>query len=110
MIRHGDVLLHPVAQAPEGTRKDIARENGRPVLAYGEASGHRHVIVGECEAFTVADRRFIRMIERGDVVHYADAEHATVSTDHATKPVEPGLYEVILPHEYAYGEQRRVAD
>lgn len=40
MIRHGDVYLIPTADKPRGdTRKDR-------VVALGEATGHRHEIVG----------------------------------------------------------------
>ena len=110
MIRHGDVLLKKIARIPKGDRKDLPREHGRPVLALGEATGHRHVVVGECEAFTIADRAFMKMIERGQIVHYADPGHSAVSTDHATCDVPAGAYEVIQPRQYLYGEQIRVTD
>jgi len=109
-VRHGDVLLKPIARIPKGDRKEIPREHGRPVLALGEATGHRHVIVGECEAVTVADRAFLRMIERGQIVHYADPAHSAVSTDHDTLAVPAGAYEIIQPRQYLYGEQVRVQD
>lgn len=40
--RQGDVLLTVVEAKPSG--KEVERENGRIILAHGEATGHAHAI------------------------------------------------------------------
>jgi hypothetical protein len=73
MFRQGDVMLVPVKEIPDGL-VEVPRENGRIVLAHGEATGHAHVIEREREAlFLAADldemtQRFLRIEE----------EHASV--------------------------------
>lgn len=42
LIRHGDVVLVPVAEVPAG--KTVRRKHGKLVLAEGEITGHAHVI------------------------------------------------------------------
>lgn len=42
MVRQGDVLLVKVDDEPIGTI--VPRDSGRIVLAYGEATGHAHVV------------------------------------------------------------------
>ena len=54
MVRQGDVLLVPVDAIPEAA-KPVARDHGRVVLAYGEATGHAHAI--SSAAATPAPRR-----------------------------------------------------
>lgn len=44
--RHGDVLLIPVDEAPK-TTMPVDRENGDLVLAHGESTGHRHVVMDD---------------------------------------------------------------
>jgi hypothetical protein len=46
MYRQGDVLIIPVYSVP-GNLAPVARENGRIVLADGEATGHAHAIRAE---------------------------------------------------------------
>ena len=43
MFRQGDVLVVPVDEIPTGLKK-VPREQGRLVLAHGEATGHAHVV------------------------------------------------------------------
>lgn len=44
LLRHGDVILVPVDSIPAGG-KELPRENGAIVLAYGEVTGHSHTIM-----------------------------------------------------------------
>ncbi|HET6372677.1 MAG TPA: hypothetical protein VFG76_05185 [Candidatus Polarisedimenticolia bacterium] len=100
MVRQGDVLLMAV---PDDGRqgKQLPRDRGRLVLAYGEVTGHAHAVATkDAEMFSVKDQTFLRMIERGELTH----------EEHGTIPLDRGLYRVIRQSEYAPEEIRQVAD
>lgn len=104
MYRQGDVLLVPVENVPEGL-KQVPREQGRIVLAHGEATGHAHVLEGGKVEFLASDLeemegRFARVLEQSELVH---DEHDTIT-------VPPGDYEVRRQREYEPEESRLVAD
>lgn len=106
IARQGDVLIRRVAKIPKGLKK-VPLENGRVVLAHGEATGHAHAVVdrvAEVE-FLAADlremeKRFLRVESEVDVVH---DEHATIT-------LAPGEYEVVRQREYAPEAPQWVAD
>ena len=64
MFRQGDVLVHPVDRIPEGLKK-VPLDKGRVILAYGERTGHAHVVVGDVEFLAAdleeLDKRFLRV-------------------------------------------------
>lgn len=104
MYRQGDVLLVPVDKVPKGL-KQVPREQGRIVLAHGEATGHAHVLEGGEVEFLATDLeemegRFARVLEESELVH---DEHDTIT-------VPPGDYEVRRQREYEPEEPRLVAD
>ena len=86
LIRQGDVALVPVAALPEGLR-EVPRDRGRLVLAYGEVTGHAHVIDAPAEATlltTEEGERFLRIV---------GSEHVMlVHEEHSAIAVAPGLY------------------
>lgn len=100
MYRQGDVLLIP-AQIPAGAK--VTHEDGRVILAYGEATGHHHSFVpGSGVALLELDgERFLRASKGADLEHQ----------EHTTIPVAPGDYRVVIQREYDDAEEwRRVAD
>lgn len=103
MLRQGDVLLVPVDELPRGLKK-VPRENGRIVLAHGEATGHAHVIEGEAQFLASdleeLDGRFLVVEEETELVH---DEHATIT-------VPPGIHQVVRQREYELEAPRYVAD
>lgn len=44
MFRQGDVLLIPIDELPKHSLQEVEKDNGRVVLAYGEATGHAHAL------------------------------------------------------------------
>jgi len=52
--RQGDVLLRRVEHIPENVTP-VPRENGRIILAHGEATGHAHAILDEAAELVRAD-------------------------------------------------------
>lgn len=93
MYRQGDILLVPVEEIPEDL-KQVPKEQGRIVLAHGEATGHAHVLEGKAE-FLAADLeemegRFARVLEDAELVH----------DEHDTIKIPAGDYEVRRQREY----------
>lgn len=102
--RQGDVLIERIAQRPDGL-KPVERDKGRLVLAYGEVTGHAHVVEGEAELFAAEDLqemddRFLRVEKEAQVVH----------EEHGTIPLPPGDYRVRRQREYSPERIRQVAD
>ena len=97
--RQGDVLLRAV-DASSASVSPIPREEGRIVLAHGEATGHSHAI---------ADPRAELVVERGTnrrlLLVRGDAPVDLVHEEHATLRIAPGIYEVLGQREFT--PQRR---
>lgn len=102
--RQGDVLLVSVDEVPAAV-KEVARDRGRVVLAYGEATGHAHTIAEESATLVSAEQA-----EELYLLVNGEAPVALVHEEHGTVMVEPGSYEVRRQREYAPEENRRVAD
>lgn len=103
IYRQGDVLITAVDHVPDGLQS-VPKDNGRTILAYGEVTGHAHVVIGDVEllASDVAemDERFLRIERECQVVH---EEHDTIT-------LPPGDYKVGRQAEYAPEEIRTVSD
>ena len=104
-FRQGDVyLVRADGEIPSGVQP-VPREHGRIVLAYGEVTGHAHVITdADAELFaTTADAadRWLRVGPQG----------ATLTHDeHAPITLAPGLYRTRIQREYSPEAIRNVAD
>ena len=103
--RQGDVFLIAVQSIPEHARP-LAREQGRIVLAYGEATGHAHAVRGNGATLVAdGDERYLRVASAVTLDH---EEHAAIE-------VPPGTYRVVIQREYvpaavAPSRTRRVVD
>lgn len=92
----GDVALRQINfEVPANAEKV---ENA--VLAWGEVSGHAHVVTGDAEVFRIGNKVFVCVGSDG-----AKLEHMKFATrtkaDHAPITLEPNqVYEVILQNEY----------
>jgi len=107
--RQGDVFIEKVDRIPE-TAKKAKPEDGRVILAHGEATGHAHAY----------DKRFVSMY-RDDG---AGSAFITVSADpstghggadlkheeHSAIKTPAGDYEAIRQREYSPEAIRNVAD
>lgn len=95
--RQGDVLLVkqdlPKSWLPARLTK-VARDAGRLVLAYGEVTGHAHVIdapEGQAEQLSDKDnQRFLRLMADANLVH---EEHDTIA-------VPKGTYRVVQQEQF----------
>lgn len=100
--RQGDVLLVKTERQdlPGATR--VPRDEGRIILARGEATGHAHAIsAADVELLEVtAGERYLRVEGLAALTH---EEHGAID-------LEPGLYRVIRQREYGPGVTEYVRD
>lgn len=118
MLAQGDILLVPVSVVPP----NAVRCPGPVIVGYGEASGHQHVMVGDCEwlvealddiqlfakGVDIGRPVFIRAGNGVRLAHLTDGGRPT--TDHDTIDVPPGRYQVIRQRQWVTGAIRPVAD
>lgn len=104
LIRQGDVLIVPCPNLPADTAV-VARENGRLILAHGEATGHAHAIVDEAAELVTADQAADLYL----LVHGAESV-PLVHDEHDTLLIPPGVYRVVRQREYTPEGVRGVSD
>jgi hypothetical protein len=106
MIRQGDVMVVAVAALPK-KRDAVPPENGRVVLAHGEATGHHH-------SFAFSDRvALFREDGAGGGLFLTvtgDAPVMLEHQEHTALAVPPGTYRVIRQRVWNAGMARRVED
>jgi hypothetical protein len=105
ILRQGDVILIQVDALPSTVKPVKCKD--RCVLAFGEVTGHAHVIdKSEVKAFSstpvfdAGAERFIQVMEKATLRH---EEHTAVE-------IPAGIYRVAIQTEYTPQELRRVAD
>ena len=100
--RQGDVLLIEAEGAIDPAARKVKREDGRIILAHGEATGHAHAIdETDAELWEApTGRRHLRLVKPAALLH---EEHAPIS-------LPSGLYDVRRQREYSPEEIRTVAD
>jgi len=87
--RHGDLMLKRINKLPKKLKK-----LNHNVLAHGETTGHRHVLVAERE-------NMIELFEDEQGRMYFKTDGATVRhEEHKTITIEPGIY--FVEHEQEY--------
>ena len=102
IYRQGDVLIVATIDRPKGAK--LPRQNGKIVLAEGEATGHAHVIEAEgADLYGEAlESRFLEVLVEGgvDLIHQ---EHATIT-------IPEGVYRVVRQREWTPEALRIVSD
>ncbi len=105
LIRQGDVLVRRIKALPKNI-KPAAPENGRLVLAHGEATGHHH-------SFALSDRVALFREDGsggGLFLSITGAPAALEHQEHTALVLAPGNYEVVRQREYSPEAIRRVED
>lgn len=105
MVRQGDVMVVAVDEIPEGAT-EVADDDGRVVLAYGEVTGHAH-------AFSRSESRMVKLRQDEKGLRYLDVGGGGATLkheEHAPIAIPPGRYEVRRQREYSPEEIRVVAD
>jgi len=98
MYRQGDVLIVQRQSDADRQARPMGREQGRIVLAWGEATGHSHAVADkEATLLNDGSRDYLRVW--GDSVDLVHEEHATIT-------IPEGVYEVVRQREYTYEGDR----
>jgi len=98
IYRHGDVLIRQIAKLPEGLNK--VKQDKEFILAYGEITGHRHVLKTADPVITVYEnegKTYLHVEKPAEVTH---EEHKKIS-------IEPGFYVVETEREYDYFKEEK---
>ena len=103
MFRQGDVLVIATPGILPSDARARPREQGRVVLAHGEATGHAHAI--SADVATLYDARDGKVY-----LQVTDIPVALLHEEHAPVEVPPGLWEVRRQREYSPAEIRTVMD
>jgi len=98
-IRQGDVFFTPVSRIPKGAKK-VKPENGLLILARGEASGHAHVLEAtpEVELYEKDGVLYAKVKDERPVLH-KHLPTDSLTTDHSTVTVPPGIHEIRIQKE-----------
>lgn len=100
-MRHGDVFLKPVESFPTGIQ--VLDTN---ILAFGEATGHDHRVIGGQAVVYAAkgetEAKYVKVTEDSELVHQ----------EHEALNVPTGNYEIVHEREYSPFEEeiKRVQD
>ena len=100
--RQGDVLV--IEDNGSEVGKEIKRDNGRVILAYGEVTGHAHAFSGQnvylYEHAKNAGEKILKVEKTSDLCH---EEHSKIT-------IPAGKYRVIIQREYSPEDIRNVRD
>ena len=102
IFRQGDVLIRRISSIPTSAKAQKP-ENGRIILAHGEATGHHHSIEADAADWwksADSDEQFVSVKSHTAVVHQ---EHAPID-------LPPGKYSILRQKEYTPQQIRNVAD
>jgi hypothetical protein len=103
VVRQGDIALVRLPVSPTDKGKEIPREHGAVVLAYGESSGHRHQLAARgCKLFQRGSARMLEISARGGALLEVTSDRGAPITPARHSPVKlaPGSYEAIRQREY----------
>ena len=112
--RQGDIGIIKITSIPTKAKK-ITPKNGEYIIAYGEATGHRHVITAEpktkYEVFQDDNGMFYINIQSGQaLVKHLNEDNETTDTMHKEHIIEKGIYILDGQYEYDEEEELRVLD
>ena len=91
-LRQGDVFLVPATIPPDAA--PVARDAGRVILAYGEATGHAHAVAAPTATLLTDPKnaRFLRIVGSGATLTHE--EHGSIQ-------IAPGEYRVVIGREWS---------
>ncbi len=102
-LRQGDVFLEKIDDPVDfQNMKKIERDKNRVILAYGEMTGHAHVVLSPATSLfeDPEGERYLQVEEDTSLDH----------EEHSTLPLYSGIYKVSIQREYSPKEIKRVVD
>jgi hypothetical protein len=103
IVRQGDVLVARCDKIP-ATAKPVDQEDGRLIVARGEATGHHH---------SFPHRPEIALFRDGTTGPFYVRAAATVALEHqehTALEIPAGIYRVTIQRTFSAGTVRRVED
>ena len=97
--RQGDLVIQKLDRIPTG----VELKKDRDLVFAGDSSGHRHRLMGPCEAARQGRVTFVRIEHATDLVHEKPDGHETVAWT-------AGMYAVRPLRERGDGSDRAVED
>lgn len=101
----GDVQLFSINSLP----KNAIKVKNRPV-AYGEISGHCHIVTGDVELFEIEGRTFAVVGNDGARLQHIHESKITTKAwvqleeieiaDHQSIPLKQGIYEMTIQNQF----------
>ena len=111
MYRQGDVMLITINEIPKDARKSNDKQI---ILAYGEITGHAHVMLTEkgndVVAYKNGEDLYLSVFANALLKHGELEKIKTSKGDHDRIQILPGNYQVIRQREYTPERIRRVED
>ena len=99
--RQGDVFLQKIEKLPDGKQEKVPAENGKLVLAHGEATGHHHAVdAHKAVLMLIGTAMYLRCLKQTVLRH----------EEHGPVVLPAGDYLVRRQREYSPEEIRNVAD
>jgi len=93
MFRQGDLLFVPITSIPSELR-EVPREDGRLILARGEATGHAHAVAESAVLLLEPpDQPGVAFLDVEEICQVVHEEHAPIT-------LQPGKYRVVHQREY----------
>lgn len=115
-VRQGDVLLVEVDSIPASATEDASDEQGRAVLAYGEVSGHAHLVEAPSQGLrytrTREGERFLSLLGQTLIKHGTLTKEGIQdgTADHSALLLREGKLQQAFQVEDYGAEIRNVAD
>ena len=84
IYRHGDLSFHPLKELPEGLKE--INQDGKYTLAYGEHTGHTHVIEAPSKTMRIfkdSEGRYVLEVKSAATISHQ--EHSIIT-------LQPGIY------------------
>jgi len=105
LVRHGDLMQIPLKlgklsliEIPNKIPTKAKKTNEK-VLALGEATGHKHTLVGQSLIFQDEETKYIQVNEPSQITHQ----------EHKTVPLEVGEYVQVQEREFdAFARRSRM--
>lgn len=99
IIRHGEVLLVPVA-LPKSAK--LIKESKREIIAHSE-TGHHHTLVADkpFKVYSWNGDKYLEIPELSTLIH-----EKTGQDTHAPHKVTPAVYKIHIKHAFDYFQKK----